>query len=109
MPAGWRAWLPWPHLQAKDVRLGNPSTMAATGDEAQLASVGQQDQLIDSELEHWEDQRDLARQSAEEAAMAADSDDDGVPAAEALFRQHDDALNALTRRQAELTDRKSVV
>ena len=24
----WRAYLPWPHLQAKDVRLGNPSAMA---------------------------------------------------------------------------------
>ena len=74
----------------------------------ELASVSQQDQLIDSELEHWEDQRDLARQSAEEAAMAADSDDDGVPAAEALFRQHDDALNTLTRRQAELTRQRDL-
>ena len=38
---GWRAYLPWPHLQAKDVRLGNPSAMAGTDAQAQLASVSQ--------------------------------------------------------------------
>jgi uncharacterized protein involved in outer membrane biogenesis len=27
---GWRRWIPWPHLQAKDVTLGNPE-WAATG------------------------------------------------------------------------------
>ena len=37
----WRAWLPWPHLQAKDVRLGNPSAMAGTDEPAQLANVSQ--------------------------------------------------------------------
>ncbi|MEG1117560.1 MAG: AsmA family protein, partial [Janthinobacterium sp.] len=37
----WRDYLPWPHLQAKDVRLGNPSTMAAADGQAQLASVSQ--------------------------------------------------------------------
>ncbi|MGK5012036.1 AsmA family protein [Janthinobacterium sp. MDB2-8] len=37
----WRTYLPWPHLQAQDVRLGNPSAMAATDGEAQLASVRQ--------------------------------------------------------------------
>ncbi|WP_426088889.1 AsmA family protein [Janthinobacterium sp. PSPC1-1] len=37
----WRAYLPWPHLQAKDVRLGNPSAMAGTDEPAQLASVSQ--------------------------------------------------------------------
>ncbi|MEG2033952.1 MAG: AsmA family protein, partial [Janthinobacterium sp.] len=39
--AGWRAWLPWPHLQAKDVRLGHPSTMTDTQEAAQLATVSQ--------------------------------------------------------------------
>ena len=39
--AGWRAWLPWPHLQAKDVRLGNPSAMTDTQEAAQLATVSQ--------------------------------------------------------------------
>ena len=38
-PRGWRDYLPWPHLQARDVRLGNPDAMGADG--AQLASVGQ--------------------------------------------------------------------
>ncbi|MCC7683152.1 AsmA family protein [Janthinobacterium sp. FW305-128] len=38
---GWRDYLPWPHLQAKDVRLGNPSTMSGTDDGAQLATVSQ--------------------------------------------------------------------
>ncbi|MEG1324207.1 MAG: AsmA family protein, partial [Janthinobacterium sp.] len=38
---GWRDYLPWPHLQAKDVRLGNPSTMAGTDGETQLATVSQ--------------------------------------------------------------------
>ena len=37
----WRAYLPWPHLQAQDVRLGNPSAMAGTDEPAQLASVSQ--------------------------------------------------------------------
>ena len=37
----WRAYLPWPHLQAKDVRLGNPSAMAGTDEPAQLATVSQ--------------------------------------------------------------------
>lgn len=37
----WRAYLPWPHLQAKDVRLGNPGAMAGTDEPAQLASVSQ--------------------------------------------------------------------
>ena len=40
----WRDYLPWPHLQAQDVRLGNPSSMAngaADGGAAQLATVSQ--------------------------------------------------------------------
>lgn len=37
----WRAYLPWPHLQAQDVRLGNPSAMAGTDEPPQLASVSQ--------------------------------------------------------------------
>ncbi len=37
----WRAYLPWPHLQAKDVRLGNPSAVAGKDAQAQLASVSQ--------------------------------------------------------------------
>ncbi|MBG6222946.1 MULTISPECIES: AsmA family protein [unclassified Janthinobacterium] len=37
----WRAYLPWPHLQAKDVRLGNPRGMTGTDEQAQLASVRQ--------------------------------------------------------------------
>ncbi|PKV42917.1 hypothetical protein CLU92_0203 [Janthinobacterium sp. 61] len=37
----WRTYLPWPHLQAQDVRLGNPSTMAAADEQAPLASVSQ--------------------------------------------------------------------
>ena len=39
---GWRGYLPWPHLQAQDVRLGNPDSMAASdGEAAQLATVSQ--------------------------------------------------------------------
>ena len=38
----WRDSLPWPHLQAQDVRLGNPDAMAQTdGEPAQLATVSQ--------------------------------------------------------------------
>ena len=37
----WRTYLPWPHLQAQDVRLGNPSAMAAADEQAPLASVSQ--------------------------------------------------------------------
>ncbi|PJC96299.1 AsmA family protein [Janthinobacterium sp. BJB1] len=37
----WRDYLPWPHLQAKDVRLGNPSAMTGTLEQAQLATVSQ--------------------------------------------------------------------
>lgn len=37
----WRDYLPWPHLQAKDVRLGNPSAMTDTDGQTQLASVSQ--------------------------------------------------------------------
>ncbi|MGK5080329.1 AsmA family protein [Janthinobacterium sp. HLX7-2] len=38
----WRDYLPWPHLQAQDVRLGNPSAMMdADGPAAQLATVSQ--------------------------------------------------------------------
>ncbi|WP_219116331.1 AsmA family protein [Janthinobacterium sp. UMAB-56] len=40
-PRGWRDYLPWPHLQANDVRLGNPSAMAVVGEQAPLANVGQ--------------------------------------------------------------------
>ncbi|MED5597123.1 AsmA family protein [Janthinobacterium sp. P210006] len=40
--ASWRDYLPWPHLQAQDVHLGNPGSMAATdGEAAQLATVSQ--------------------------------------------------------------------
>ena len=39
---GWRGYLPWPHLQAQDVRLGNPAGMpGADGEAAQLATIGQ--------------------------------------------------------------------
>lgn len=27
---GWRAWVPWPHIHAEDVWLGNPKTCLAT-------------------------------------------------------------------------------
>lgn len=27
---GWRAWVPWPHIHAEDVWLGNPKTCPAT-------------------------------------------------------------------------------
>ncbi|MDN2712620.1 AsmA family protein [Janthinobacterium sp. SUN118] len=37
----WRDSLPWPHLQAQDVRLGNPSTLADADGGEPLASVGQ--------------------------------------------------------------------
>ena len=38
----WRDYLPWPHLQAQDVRLGNPEAMAGTdGAPPQLAAVSQ--------------------------------------------------------------------
>lgn len=40
---GWRAWLPWPHLRARDVTLGNPS-WATTG--PIMASVKQVDLCI---------------------------------------------------------------
>ena len=40
--ASWRDYLPWPHLQAQDVHLGNPGSMAAAdGEAAQLATVSQ--------------------------------------------------------------------
>ena len=40
--SGWRDYLPWPHLQAQDVRLGNPDSLAAAdGQAAQLATVSQ--------------------------------------------------------------------
>lgn len=40
--ASWRDYLPWPHLQARDVRLGNPGSMTvADGEAAQLATVSQ--------------------------------------------------------------------
>ncbi|MFM2085183.1 MAG: hypothetical protein RLZZ237_52, partial [Pseudomonadota bacterium] len=36
---GWRGYLPWPHLQAKNVRLGNPAAM--TTETADAATVSQ--------------------------------------------------------------------
>lgn len=40
---GWRRWVPWPHLLANDVHLGNPQAMLAAGGKAMpadMASVG---------------------------------------------------------------------
>ncbi len=41
----WRDFIPWPHLVAKDVHVGNPTTMAATTNDAsrpnELASIGE--------------------------------------------------------------------
>lgn len=39
----WRDYLPWPHLLAQDVHLGNPAAMVAAGADAEMASVGQFD------------------------------------------------------------------
>jgi uncharacterized protein involved in outer membrane biogenesis len=36
---GWRDWIPWPHLLAKDVRLGNPVALGTT-QQAPVASAG---------------------------------------------------------------------
>lgn len=46
-PDGWRGHVPWPHLVAKDVHVGNPATMTAGGAaarpplQADMARVGQ--------------------------------------------------------------------
>ncbi|WP_300751674.1 AsmA family protein [Janthinobacterium sp.] len=37
---GWRGYLPWPHLQAKNVRLGNPANLTPDGD-TDAATVSQ--------------------------------------------------------------------
>jgi len=74
----------------------------------ELAGLSQQERQLNDEIEHWEDQLEEARLAAEEAALAHDGEDDGVPAAEALFRQADEALNTLTRRQAELTRQRDL-
>jgi uncharacterized protein involved in outer membrane biogenesis len=37
--AGWRGWIPWPELAAKDVRIGNPAGFPASGDMAAIGKV----------------------------------------------------------------------
>jgi uncharacterized protein involved in outer membrane biogenesis len=37
--SGWRSWLPWPHLVAKDIRLGNPADIEAQQPFAQVAQL----------------------------------------------------------------------
>ena len=39
----WRDYLPWPHLVAQDVHMGNPASMVSAGAAAEMASVGQFD------------------------------------------------------------------
>jgi uncharacterized protein involved in outer membrane biogenesis len=39
----WRDWLPWPHLLAQDVHMGNPAAMVGAGAAPEMASVGQFD------------------------------------------------------------------
>lgn len=37
----WRDWIPWPHLVARDVHVGNPAAMTAAGAPADMASVSE--------------------------------------------------------------------
>ena len=37
----WRDWMPWPHLVARDVHIGNPAAMTAAGAPADMASVSE--------------------------------------------------------------------
>jgi len=37
--AGWRGWIPWPELAARDVRIGNPAGFPASGDMAAIGKV----------------------------------------------------------------------
>ena len=38
-PSGWPGWLPWPHLQAEDIHLGNPDDIQAEQAFAQVARL----------------------------------------------------------------------
>ncbi|WP_295992615.1 AsmA family protein [Rugamonas sp.] len=44
---GWRDYLPWPHLLAQDVHLGNPAAMVQAGAPPEMASVGRFDFSLD--------------------------------------------------------------
>lgn len=38
-PAGWTSWIPWPHLQAHDIEMGNPEGINSDEPFAQVASL----------------------------------------------------------------------
>jgi len=38
-PSGWVSWIPWPHLQANDIEMGNPDGIKADEPFAQVASL----------------------------------------------------------------------
>ncbi len=38
-PSGWSRWIPWPHLQAEDIQLGNPPGLEAKEPFAQVAQL----------------------------------------------------------------------
>lgn len=44
--AGWRAWVPWPHVHAEDIVLGNPSDVQTGEKDAQMVKLARVDASI---------------------------------------------------------------
>ena len=44
--AGWRAWVPWPHIHAEDIVLGNPSDVQGGEKDAQMVKLARVDASI---------------------------------------------------------------
>ncbi|CAM3818182.1 AsmA family protein [Rahnella victoriana] len=44
--AGWRAWVPWPHIHAEDIVLGNPSDVQTGEKDAQMVKLARVDASI---------------------------------------------------------------
>lgn len=44
--AGWRAWLPWPHIHAEDIVLGNPQDVPGDKKETQMVTLARVDASI---------------------------------------------------------------
>ncbi|MDN0082670.1 chromosome segregation protein SMC [Crenobacter sp. SG2305] len=75
--------------------------LAAARNERQ--TLAEQKSAVELELDEWLPRREEAMLALEEAQMGLEDGADSLPAAEAEFRRHEQALNDLVAKQANLT------